>query len=188
MRKNKLFLCLLLVSILGISTFGNATAYNNRNVELSDEVYLIVSAEYPESEDDGPEDPPELLPNDEIIEFINATYYDIDGDGSEDDVLTDFIFRVPTGNFAFMRCDIYVELELPSTTTFYAYFRFFGAFSEVAFFLDWINVATEGGDYIFTVVIDYVGTDITGYPLSGIISDFIVFDPPVNGPIGGFPG
>ena len=181
MRKSKLLLCVLLVSILGISMFGKTTANNNDpNSEISDEVYLIVSAEYSEETS-------ELLPDDEILEITNATYLDIDGDGSEDDILTDFIFRVPTGNLAYMICDIYVSLELPSTNTFHACFRFIGIFIEVSFFLDWINVATEGGDYIFFVEINSVGIDVMGNHISEYISNSIVFDPPCAGPVGGMP-
>ncbi len=187
MRKRNLVLCFLMVSIIGVSMFGKTTAYPNN--QQYDEIYVIVSADFEEEvfKVDYNDDEVEILPHNEILEIVNATYLDIDGDGSEDDIMTDFIFRVPTGNLAYMICDIYIELEYPSQNVIYSNFRLTGTYVEVSIYLDWINAAIEGGDYIFTVQIDCYGIDEEGYYIYGSISNSIVFDPPCAGPVGGLP-
>ena len=184
-----------MVSIIGVSMFGKTTAYPNN--QQFDDIYVIVSADFEGEEEEEEEfevddnevddDEVEILPHNEILEIINATYLDIDGDGSEDDIMTDFIFRVPTGNLAYMICDIYIELEYPSQNVIYSNFRLTGTYVEVSIYLDWINAAIEGGDYIFTVQIDCQGIDEEGNYIYGSISNYIVFDPPCAGPVGGLP-
>ncbi|MHA1746462.1 MAG: hypothetical protein ACTSWW_10710 [Promethearchaeota archaeon] len=165
MRKKYLMLSFLLAGIIGVSMFGSATAYPPRNRQ----------------------DKPELLLEEDILEIVNADYLDLDDDGMEDDVVTEFIFRVPTGNIALMTCDLDMELELPSGYTYYTTFSFTKIFDEVSILLEWYNTATESGDYIFEVKIDFQGLDEMGYYISGHISSSIVFDPPIDGPVGGLP-
>ncbi len=178
-----------MISIIGVSMFGKTTAYPN--AQQYDQIYVIVSADFEEEEfeveEEENDDEVEYLPHNEILEIVNATYLDIDGDGSEDDIMTDFIFRVPTGNLAYMICDIYIELEYPSQNAIYSNFRLRGTFIEVSIYLDWINAATEGGDYIFYVRIDCQGIDVEGYYIYGSISNSIVFDPPCESSPGGLP-
>ena len=145
--------------------FGSATAYPPRNGQNL----------------------PDLLPEEDVLEIVNATYLDLDNDGMEDDIVTEFIFRVPTENIALMTCDLYMELELPSGYTYYTTYSFTETFDEVSILLEWYNTATESGDYIFEVRIDFQGLDEMGYYISGRISESIVFDPPIDGPVGGLP-
>ena len=178
-----------MISIIGVSMFGITTAYPK--TPQSNEIYVMVSADCSDYEDDDllvdDDDEVEILPHNEIVEIVNATYLDIDGDGSEDDIMTDFIFRVPTGNLARMICNIYIELEYPSQNVIYSNFKLKGTFAEVSICLDWINAATEGGDYIFYVQIDCNGIDESKYHIHGSFSNSIVFDPPCQCSEGGLP-
>ena len=164
MRKKYLILCFLIVGFIGVSIIGNVSAYANNS-----------------------QDQPEILPYDEILEIVNADYLDLDDDGLEDDIITEFIFRVPTGNLAFMVCDLYMELTLPSQAGFYSTHSFSENFVEVSILMEWYNTADESGDYIFSVRIDFFGLDELGYYITGSISESIVFDPPIDGPVGGLP-
>jgi len=154
-----------MVGIIGISAFGSATAYPTRNGHTL----------------------PEVLPYDEILEIINADYLDLDDDGIEDDIITEFIFRVPTENMATMECGLRMELEMPSGDGYYSTYSFTESFVEIIIDMEWYNVATESGDYIFSVRIDFSGVDDLGYSISGRITETIIFDPPTTGAVGGEP-
>ena len=164
MRKKYLILSFLLMGVIGISTFGNVFAFPGQ--------WEVTT---------------ETIPYDDILEIINADYLDLDDDGYEDDIVTEFIFRVPTGNLATMQCDLYMTLVLPSQALFYTSCRFIETFTEISILMEWYNVASECGDYQFHVQIDFFGIDEMGYYISGSVYEYIIFDPPTEGPVGGLP-
>ena len=112
------------------------------------------------------------------VKILSAYYTDLDGDGNEDDVYA--LTHIELGGFATYNVDYYVNLTLPSGTTYL--YRILITSQVTSFDLNnlFYNHATEQGNYSLTV---------TAFLLNGASSydqHAYVFDPP-GGSDGGDP-
>lgn len=109
------------------------------------------------------------------IAVDHAYYYDLDGDGVEDDVYIELTLKVPPGQLKPKKSDCYVTLTLPSGTYHLSLITIIGQFKEIHLGLSWYNTATEPGWY--NVKVDVLTSGYTGRSYSTTTYDF---DPPTG--------
>ena len=114
----------------------------------------------------------------QVAEVTHACYLDVDDDGQEDDLLSEFTIRSPTGRYAYNDVIAYLYMELPSGKTLMMTFQIVEFFTELPVSVEWHNSATEPGWYTFYIVLDLYSYDIYGYESWDIYGDYLVFDPP----------
>ncbi|UYP46225.1 hypothetical protein NEF87_002510 [Candidatus Lokiarchaeum ossiferum] len=113
------------------------------------------------------------------IEITYANYLELDGDGYEDDVITQFTLKSPTGYYAYLDVELELELVLPSGYTYIMRFSITEFYVELPVTVEWHNCATESGWYDFNIEADIFGFD-SDIIFSGIVTDSLTFDPPFD--------
>lgn len=113
------------------------------------------------------------------IYITHAYYYDMDDDGSSDDVLLDFTCQVkdwvPTPSWSYYE----LYLTLPSGLTYLVSFEVIGRYRVLDMRMVWYNCATEAGWY--NIEID---SYTTFYNAIGFSWTDIDFDPPTQSGVG----
>lgn len=158
MRLTKKNILYILVGITLISLFGNNTS--------------IISAAGPPGDEIAYADMIDCL------QITNGTYLDLDLDGYEDDIITEFTVYSPTGLNATIRLDYEFYLTLPSGKTFYMTYKTVETFIDLPTDVHWYNTAEEAGDYTFTLKAWIRGTDIAGNKFNIRVIESLIFDPP----------
>ncbi len=111
-----------------------------------------------------------------VVSIQSADYLDLDGDNSEDDIMTEFMVEVPDGSWQTGWTILYLLLELPSGLSFRCNILVIGSYSTLILILGWYNTAIEAGLYTFSVAAYMLGNNV---PLPGF--DNVMFDPPTPG-------
>ncbi len=104
------------------------------------------------------------------LSITQGYYADVDADGYEDDVYIETTFRILCTNRA--NFDYYIELILPSGTTFTYGYRVTTRLNTLTFHNDFFDHALESGDYTVNV---YVIMKTGG---TALVHDQLIFDPP----------
>lgn len=117
-----------------------------------------------------------------MVEIGYANYLDLDGDGIEDDILTNFTIYDPYWSISNYYGQIRLYMVLPSGFTWYIEIDIDWYISETkTLHVEWHNCATESGWYDFYVYLDaYVFLSNGG--LDYVYEyDYLEFDPPEKG-------
>ncbi|MFX0113841.1 MAG: hypothetical protein ACFFB3_04790 [Candidatus Hodarchaeota archaeon] len=109
------------------------------------------------------------------IMFIDAYYTELDGDGLEDDVVTDLLIEM---NELIPVLFIYIEVELPSGMTHDIWLPINPDSTELNFHVDFHDIATESGWYTARV---FAAVPCNQGSLVYYLCDTIEFDPPGKG-------
>ncbi|MFO7836857.1 MAG: hypothetical protein R6V83_09390 [Candidatus Thorarchaeota archaeon] len=109
------------------------------------------------------------------VSVDHAYYYDLDGDGLEDDVLIDLICEVPEGAAPPRKSEFYLALGLPSGIEHRATIMLVGKYSELHMRILWYDSAWESGWY--TIKVDVIAF---GGSVFGCCTTSYEFDPPTG--------
>ena len=112
-----------------------------------------------------------------FVEITYATYLDLDNDGLEDDIITEFTVYSPTGEEDWVKMDFDFYLTLPSGKTFWMTYKAIEYFDVLPVILEWYNVAEEEGDYIFSIDVHLQAVGDDGR-ITMKITESLEFDPP----------
>ncbi len=126
------------------------------------------------------------LTEDDVMQITYANYLDLDGDGLEDDIITEYTIYSPTGVLANMWMDFDFYLTMPSGKTFVMEYTVVEEVDILPVVMHWYNVVEESGDYIFTIKAWIRGTDINGQRFNIRLTISYEFDPP-DPKVGGIP-
>jgi hypothetical protein len=110
------------------------------------------------------------------IAIDHASYHDLDGDGFEDDIQTDFTFTVAHGVKCPGKSEYYFTLTLPSGSGYLVILTIIGKFQTLQLSLLWYDCATESGWYNIQV-----DAFTQGGPRLGHSTNNLDFDPPSAG-------
>ncbi len=104
--------------------------------------------------------------------IVDAYYTDAEGDGLENDVISDFFMRIITA-YSSIHLLISIYLELPSTTSYTYDYTFRLGTGDYDLRMYFYNHATESGWYIVTITVTVMSKFqlMSGY-------ESLVFDPP----------
>lgn len=110
------------------------------------------------------------------ISIDHAYYYDLDGDGLEDDIQVDFTLTVNPGIKSPSKSDYYVKLTLPSGLAYLVRLTLIGRYATIHMTFFWYDCATESGWYNINIEAFAYGGSRMGYSTANLD-----FDPPGTG-------